>query len=179
MLSELNFYQKSLFLIFLTVAGNFIAETLSCGSQKILENNMLVKSSILFFLIYFTMDLGDSEAIHPFSRFKRAFGVFVILLMFTKMNNLFTGLTLLLLIASYLTNNFIQYYNAEHSDDKEKNSHKELLSKLHKLQTAINYSIFVVLVIGFILYFIKQKRDHKNFSYSKFLFGVQKCGSKR
>ena len=109
MSSTLFVYQKSLFLLFLSIAGNFIAETLSCGSQKVLEKNMYVKSLILFFLIYFTMDFADKSLVHPYVHMKRSLVVWVVLLMFTKMNNLFTGITLLLIISSYVVNNFIEY----------------------------------------------------------------------
>ena len=108
MSSTLFIYQKSLFLLFLSIAGNFIAETLSCGSQKVLEENMIIKSMIIFFLIYFTMDFSDKSIVHQVVHLKRSAVVWIFLLMFTKMNNFFTGITLLLLISSYITNNFIE-----------------------------------------------------------------------
>ena len=59
---------------------------------------------------------------------KRSIVVWVVLLMFTKMNNLFTGITLLLIISSYIVNNFIEYYN----HDSKKN--KETLIKFKKVE---------------------------------------------
>ena len=172
MSSTLFIYQKSLFLLFLSIAGNFIAETLSCGSQKVLEENMIIKSMIIFFLIYFTMDFSDNSVVHPVVHIKRSAVVWIFLLMFTKMNNFFTGITLLLLISSYITNNFIAYYQRDESNNKE------MLSRLHTIENLLNRLIIIFLVIGFSLYFLKQKREHKNFSFTKFILGVKKCGVK-
>ena len=44
---------KATLLLILSVCGNFLAETLGCQSQKVLEN-MFVKHLLLFFMIYFT-----------------------------------------------------------------------------------------------------------------------------
>jgi len=36
-----------IFLLILAVSGNFVAETISCQSQKLLYNNMLAKNVII------------------------------------------------------------------------------------------------------------------------------------
>ena len=38
---------KGIFLLILAVAGNFVAETLGCKTQKLLSNNMLSKHIII------------------------------------------------------------------------------------------------------------------------------------
>ena len=172
MSSTLFIYHKSLFLLFLSIVGNFIAETLSCGSQKVLEKNMFVKSLIIFFLIYFTMDFSDKSVVHPIVHLKRSAVVWIFILMFTKMNNFYTGITLLLLILTYIVNNFIEYYQHDETNNKE------MLNRLNMINYILNRLMIVMLVIGFSLYFLKQKRDHKKFSYTKFILGVQKCGVK-
>ena len=58
-----------------------------------------------------------------------------------------------------------------HTDNKEKYD-KDLFEKC-KLYT--EYSILVVLISGFFVYLSKQKRDKKDFSYFKFIFGTTKC----
>ena len=45
---ELN---KSLFLLFLVVCGNYIGELLGCKTQKLLSENMYMKHIVLFFII--------------------------------------------------------------------------------------------------------------------------------
>ena len=42
---------KGIFLLILAVAGNFVAETLGCKTQKLLSNNMLSKHIIIILTI--------------------------------------------------------------------------------------------------------------------------------
>lgn len=166
-------YQKSLFLLFLSIFGrNFVTEIISCNSQKILEKNILVKSLILFFLIYFTMNFTDKSVVHPLVHLKRAVVVWLTLLMFTKMNNLFAGIIFSLLILSYIVNNYIEYYNQEHY----KNKH--YLNTLRNIDYILIRLTVLFFVTGFSIYLLKEIRNDKKFSFNKFVFGVKKCGPK-
>ena len=46
-------YTAGLFLLILSVSGNYIAETLSCSTRYILTHNMLAKQIMILFMIYF------------------------------------------------------------------------------------------------------------------------------
>ena len=46
---------KGIFLLFLAVSGNFIAEVLGCNIRKVLTEKMLVKHIIVIFSIYFSI----------------------------------------------------------------------------------------------------------------------------
>ena len=168
-LSQLHAYKQSLFLMFLSIAGNFVAQTLSCGSQKVLSNNMLAKSVILFFLIYFTMDFSSTEVIDPIVQLKRSLVLWLFLLFFTKMDIYFTGVSLFLLVSTYIMNNFVQYYKEEEEKNKDK------IETMTKVMTALELVIIVLILVGFVKYFIKQRKDHKNFSFVKFMLGIKKC----
>lgn len=169
--SELHNYKQSLFLLFLSIAGNFVAETLSCGSQRILSNNMFIKSLIIFFMIYFTMDFSSTEVVNPIIQLRRSILLWVFLLIFTKMNIYFTGVSLLLLVMTYIMNNFVQYYSLESEQNKDK---IERISGYIHLFELIN---LLLILVGFTRYYLKQQKDHKNFSFSKFIFGVTKCSN--
>ena len=168
-LSQLHAYKQSLFLMFLSIAGNFVAQTLSCGSQQVLSNSMFAKSVILFFLIYFTMDFSSTEVIDPIVQLKRSLVLWVFLLFFTKMDIYFTGVSLFLLVSTYIMNNFVQYYKEEEEKNKDK------IEMMTKVMTALELVIIVLILVGFVKYFIKQRKDHKNFSFTKFMLGVKKC----
>ena len=169
--TELHNCKQSLFLLFLSIAGNFVTETLSCGSQRILSNNMYIKSLIVFFMIYFTMDFSSTEVINPMTQLTRSILLWVFLLIFTKMDIYFTGMSLLLLVITYIINNFVQYYSieSEKNNDKIKN-----LSGYIRLFELIN---LVIILVGFTRYYLKQRKDHKKFYFSKFIFGVKKCNT--
>jgi len=168
-LSQLHAYKQSLFLMFLSIAGNFVAQTLSCGSQQVLTNSMFAKSVILFFLIYFTMDFSSTEVINPIVQLKRSLVLWVFLLFFTKMDIYFTGVSLFLLVSTYIMNNFVQYYKEEEEKNKDK------IETMTKVMTALELVIIVLILVGFFKYFLKQQKDHKNFSFAKFMLGVKKC----
>ena len=51
---------KATLLLVLSISGNFLAETLSCQSQKWLEN-MFVKHILILFMIYFTIDFTQED----------------------------------------------------------------------------------------------------------------------
>ena len=169
--TELHNYKQSLFLLFLSIAGNFVAETLSCGSQRILSNNMFIKSLIVFFMIYFTMDFSSTEVVNPMIQLRRSILLWVFLLIFTKMDIYFTGMSLLLLVITYIMNNFVQYYSVESEQNKDK---IERMSGYIHLFELIN---LLLILVGFTRYYLKQRKDHKNFSFSKFIFGVKKCST--
>ncbi len=164
--TELHNYKQSLFLLFLSIAGNFVAETLSCGSQRILSNNMFIKSLIVFFMIYFTMDFSSTEVVNPMIKLRRSILLWVFLLIFTKMDIYFTGMSLLLLVITYIMNNFVQYYSVESEQNKDK---IERMSGYIHLFELIN---LLLILVGFTRYYLKQRKDHKNFSFSKFIFGI-------
>ena len=169
--TELHNCKQSLFLLFLSIAGNFVAETLSCGSQRILSNNMYVKSLIVFFMIYFTMDFSSTEVVNPMIQLKRSIFLWVFLLIFTKMDIYFTGMSLLLLVITYIMNNFVEYYSVE----SEKNNDKiKKLSGYIRIFELIN---LLLILVGFTRYYLKQQKEHKKFHFSKFIFGVKKCNN--
>ena len=41
-----------LFLLFLAISGNFLAETLGCQTQELLTNSIIAKQIMTFFIIY-------------------------------------------------------------------------------------------------------------------------------
>lgn len=167
--SELHAYKQSLFLMFLSIAGNFVAQTLSCGSQQVLSNNMFAKSLIVFFMIYFTMDFSSTEVVNPTLQLKRSMLLWLFLLFFTKMDIYFTGVTLALLVITYIMNNFVQYYRKEEEINNDK------IERMSKIMNVMELSIILLILVGFVKYFLKQRRDHKNFTFTKFMLGVKTC----
>jgi hypothetical protein len=161
-------YTVGLFLLILSISGNFIAETLSCQTQKILSHNMFVKQIMILFMIYFTINFTSSEIINPIDQAVNAVGVWVFFLMFTKMNIYFTVIVFLLLASLYVVKNFKEYWKSK--KDKAK------YDKTVKMGKMIEKIMIVTACIGFILYFIKQHKEHKSkFSFIKFIFGKERC----
>lgn len=160
---------KGIFLLILTVASNFNAETLGCKTQYALTNNMYVKNLLNLALIYFAINLtnDDTNLEHPTVIMKRTIVVWLGFLIFTKMNILFTAGILILLIVGYTLGNYIDYYNQNNEHDKA--------MKTTKIRKIIFNIIPIALIIGVITYYIAKKKEYKKFNVLTFLFGKIKC----
>ena len=161
-------YTKGLLLLTLTVMGNFVAETLGCSTQKLLGTSRMAKLLVIFFLIYFTLNFTtDTTNIHPFDEIKMTFVLWILFIIFTKMPAVSTGIVFICLCLHYVLSNFYKYYNANNINQYD--------NLIFFIDNIVLFTIFITTVIGFITYIIKEKREHKRFSWYKFFIGVNKC----
>jgi hypothetical protein len=160
---------KALFLLILTLSGDFLGGILSCRSQIIGHNNMWIKQLILFNVIYFSINLTENESVHPLLSIKNAFFIWVAFLLFTKQPKQSTTLILILLILLTMFDNYIKYLQNEKKESKKYERMRKYL---------VNLIIFI-LVFGFGFYFIRKKQKHlKDFDLIKFLFSTECKGLK-
>lgn len=171
---DLNEILKGVFLLVLAIAGNFVAETLGCKTQKLLSENMFAKHFISIFILYFAIGfVNNDQPQHPFVIMILSAIIYIFFILFTKMDIIFTLIVFLLLGTAYINSTFINYYNKLETTDNI-----ELIEKLEKIQKFLYILITILILIGFSLYFRKQYNDYyKTWSTSKFLFGVNKCKS--
>jgi 4-hydroxybenzoate polyprenyltransferase len=166
-------YTKGLFLLILTISGNFMGETLGCKTRKLLTENIYAKYLVTLFVIFFAVDFTDDKNLSPLDNFISAFKIFIMFIIFTRMSLPFTIVAFLGIVSLYVINQYIDYYES----DKEKN--KEIIHKLKRVNNILLYIIIFIIIIGFILYTYKQYKDHKkDFSILKFIFGVLYCKDK-
>ena len=163
---------KGIFLLILAVAGNFVAETLGCKTQKLLSNNMLSKHIVIILILYFAVDFPTAaDPNHPGINLAMALSIYALFLLFTKLSLMFTLVVFAMLTLTYVSTSFINYY--EKKDPKNK-----LIQHLHSVRKALYIGMIAAIILGFSLYFRKQRRDYsKNWSAQKFIFGVNKCKS--
>lgn len=161
-----------IFLLILAVSGNFVAETMSCQTQKLLSENMYAKHIVIITMIYFSLGLVSGENRQsPVGILKQAVYIWTFFIMFNKMNISFTLVVLAMLAMLLLCNNYIAYYK---HDDSEKN--KEVIETLTTFMDYTTNISILTTILGFGLYFKKQHADYiHDFSYTKFLFGTTKC----
>ena len=158
------------FLVILSVAGNFISETLGCSTQKLLETNMYAKNILTFIIIYFSIQFSNKKIEHPLCHIKESFIIWLLFVAFSRMNTSFTVIVFLLLTCMYYCHNAMNYH-----DSMKDTINYEKFKKFKKVFTQI---AFVMLCIGFIVYSQKQFVNYKNdFSLLKYIFGVHQCTS--
>lgn len=161
---------KGLLLLALAVMGNFVAETLGCGTQKLLHHNRIAKLAIIFFIIYFTVNVSEEwvgENIHPLHELGLSIILWLIFIIFTKTTLLYKGIIFACLCLHYLLNNFHKYYT--------NNNEVNYLHIIEYADKALFTIIIVSGIIGFVKYILKEKREHKNFTWWKFFVGVDHC----
>ena len=167
---ELN--NKSLFLLFLVVSGNYIGELLGCKTQKLLSENIYMKHIVLLCLIYFTINLVGEKKKHPVNILKNTLILWLFYLVLTKMNLQFTIIVLCLLFSLYIWDEYQGYL-----DESKEDYNKE---RYESIQLYLQYSIIGFMLVGFVLYYIKQRKEHsKDFSNIKFLLGKSTCDFKK
>ena len=162
-------YSKSLLLLSLAVMGNFVAETLGCETQHLLNNSMLAKHACIIFIIYFTLNISTDKSINPFIEMKNSLIIWFFFILFTKMHIYITIVVFSLLCLHFVLGNFIKYY-------KKEDENIENIENIEKLRNTIYPLMGIFIMIGFTKYsFAKYKEYRKTFSLSKFIFGIKKC----
>ena len=163
---------KGIFLLILSVMGNFIAETLGCRTQKLLSDNMYAKHFVVLILIYFAIGFSNNDsAYNPIIHIKDALLIWVGFILFTKMEMKYTIIAFFILITIYIMNDFLNYY------EKNENG-KENIDTIKKNKMYLKKIVIGVLIIGFTIYSYKQYSSRGNkFSILKLIFGTKKCDS--
>ena len=172
-----------IFLLFLAISGNFLAETLSCQMQKLLRNNMIAKQLAMFLLIFFTMDFSDSSLESPGIKLQKTVFVYILFLLLTKMNLKMTIFAITLLSALYVSHIYKKYYEAIISennpndiDKQKKEEYAKSISMINNLQKILMTLTDLVLISGFLIYLFEKRQEHKkSFNLIKFIFGVKNC----
>jgi len=182
---------KSLFLLFLVMSGGFIGDIFNCPLKNILTNDIYIKHIIFIALIYFTIDFTEDDNVHPYKILKLSVELWIFYIMIIRMNIFFSVIVFILLFLLYVIDEYYEYIvqeelkiHIEKIDDKkkekEKENHLKILQEKHnylkKINESLEYIIIITVLIGFILYFIKQYKDKKSkFSYYKFILGDLTC----
>tara|TARA_Y100000816_G_scaffold208621_1_gene154421 strand:- start:3131 stop:3751 length:621 start_codon:yes stop_codon:yes gene_type:complete len=167
---------KPILLIFLAVSSNYLANILPCSFQYYLYNSMYARHICLFFLIYLTIDFTkylhiNINILHPFEILINTIIIYISYILFSKQNIQFFTILLFLLIIYYININIVEYNNNNNNYITEKN-----ITIYKNIDKYFPYLISIILIIGFIKYFIKQYKDHyKNFNILKFIFGIKTC----
>ena len=163
-----------LFLVFFSIADNYVGDVIGCKTRKVLMHNMFAKHISLIFFIYFAINLTEKEHVHPFENIKNTLFLWLGYIFFIRMNILFMGITFVLLILYYILNDYLLYFKDAY--DVNNNENKNIIKNINTILEIIKISSMVLIAIGFSLYLIKQIKDHgKSFNIFKFLLGTKKC----
>lgn len=165
---NINDIVKSIFLLLLAISGGYVAQTLGCKTQKLLTENLYVKHIVILMVVYFTSSVF-SEGSNPTESIKSTLAIYVVYLLFTKMNIYFTLVVFGLLGINYILSTYIKYYEKEEVEE-------ETLVLFKDIQKKITITSIVLVLIGFSLYMGEKYKEYgKKFSLKTFIFGVLTC----
>mgnify|MGYP001116350948 CR=1 FL=1 len=132
---------------------------------------MFVKHFITLLILYFALDFTSTVPHSPTDTLKMSVLIYTLFILFTKMNIQFTLIAFMLLATTYILSTYINYY-------KDEDGENPIIEKLVKIRKSLYVIILGIILLGFSLYFIKQRNSYtKNWSTIKFLFGTTKCKS--
>ena len=159
------------FLLVLAVSGNFIAETLSCKARKLLSENMIYKNIIIIIITYYSVSVtNEAKNLPPYKNMITTLIIWTLFLLFNKMNLVFMKIVFFILIVLLILHEYKKYFKF-----LKQTPTVDSLENIIKLLMNLN---IIIIIIGFILYFLKQYKDHyKNFSFTTFIFGSTHCNS--
>lgn len=176
----------AVFLLFIIIAGHYVTETLGCQLRSLFGSSMVVRHFILFCMIYFSTEISADDDItqHPAKKLLTTIIVFVAFVMFNKMDFVPTMICLILMAILFLSIQYKQYYN--NLKDDESTSQTEVVAldssiqQISLLQKIGLTLLVVIVIIGNVFYFIRQKKHFAaSFSMKKYIFGVQNCCSQK
>lgn len=169
-----------LFLIFLSISGNFIGETLSCQTQKLLTTSVFAKQLLTYTIILFTINFSDKTDNNPLIEMAEAFGVYIMFILFTKMNITPTIFVFSFLVLIYLMNNYIKYYESKIDLDTdvitENEYYENKIEMINKIIKVLMVLIIITVLFGSFYYYNEKRAEYKkSFSYMKYIFGTLTC----
>ena len=165
---------SAIFLMLLAISSNFIGDTLTCKTKRILNENIYVKFFIIFCVIYFAMSLSaqaNSDAVHPFFIGLSSIAILLFYIIFIKCNIYFIIITVIILFILLILTNYQYYYNKTTFDSIKERKHK--INQIGVVYRTLLSIVVVILLIGFIIYFKNQYRCNK--SIQSFIFNKTDC----
>lgn len=175
---ELASMSKQIFIFYLIISGNFIGNLLSCKTQKLFTENIIVRHILGFATLYFFVVFvdPDSESFNPTSKIIISLMLYLFFVVSTRCYYPYVFAIICILLLIYIIEQYKTYYN------KDKNKSKLGKNGLLALKIANNSTTplvvlnVILLVIGFVNYLGRKSIEYKPvWSWSKFWTGVVEC----
>ena len=121
---------SGIFLLFALILSNYIVSTAGRRMNKFIKNNYSVKLAIVYILIYFTINFTASDNIHIIEHLKNTTLIFLLYIVFTKVN-LYVSLVLFgLFILNFMINKHIEYLEKIKKNTQEYEIYSDTITKI-------------------------------------------------
>jgi len=155
-----------LFIFYVTLGGNFVAQLFPCQVQKLFTENIYYKHFLAFFILFFAIVL-TSEKTEKISTtlLKKTVLLYFLFIMLTRMDKNFFLLFFVILCIKFIILNELSHTNNAASKDR-----------YNKINKTLNYVLISIGIIGFVLYYGEKKYEYgKRFNFLTFLLGKPVC----
>tara|TARA_B100001564_G_scaffold359681_1_gene382405 strand:- start:2487 stop:3002 length:516 start_codon:yes stop_codon:yes gene_type:complete len=153
-----------LFILSASILTNYAQDVLGCKIQNIFSINPYLKHVTLIFLIYTSLTIFDKKTT-PKEHFIKSILIWFLFILFTKNLLRTTIIIYIFMIILFINEDYINYYTNIKNEEKVK--------QLTKISTYLKYIILILIVLGHILYVIKQSNNFgKDFNIIKLYRGT-------
>jgi hypothetical protein len=163
---DFNLDINPLFIFYVTLGGNFVAQLFPCQVQKLFTENIYYKHFLAFFILFFAIILTSDKTERISSvLFSKTLVLYALFIVLTRMDKNFFLMFFFILCMKFILLNEMTYTND-----------KILKEKYVVLNKGLNYTLTCIGIIGFILYYGEKKYEYGNrFNFITFLLGKPVC----
>jgi hypothetical protein len=163
----------ALFILYLTVSGNFIAELFGCKIQQSFTENMYMKHLLGIMTLYFFVIFAGGATTLSFSeQLKSVVILYTWFILTTKTKVNFTIVILLAFMGIYITQSQIKYYE----EINDNNEHDERIKMLNMIYNALFVIAVLATLFGFTIYLGEKRYEYEHdWDWVKFVLGKPKC----
>lgn len=152
------------FVLYLIISSNFLAQLFSCKLQYMLNNSMIAKHFLGYMTLLFFVVLSSGDTHSTSMALLYSLLVYVIFWFSTRIAFEYFVVFLFLSASLYI----IHLYQKESGEQTNR--------RLEITREVIQWFMIVVLVVGFVFYWMEKKIEYKNkFSIATFILGKPVC----
>jgi hypothetical protein len=163
---------KSLFVLYLIISANFLANLFGCKIQYAMHNNMYVKHLLGLLTLYFFVSIteGSSDlSSNPYNRLLFTLAVYLWFILTTNMKYTYWLPMIFAIGIIYILNIYIDY------EGKKEIKNDKLIEMYKNIQKVLFIISIVLTISGFVNYWAEKKIEFgSEFSFSKFISGHEK-----
>jgi hypothetical protein len=163
-------YKNTLALFYVVIFGQFLNGLLSCDLQRIFSSSIGLQHLLVALSVFFIITTLDTKMLIP-EALKNTAIVYVLYILSTKSKAISVVPMLLLLTADQMIKIYL---------DTQDDIDPVVKTRLEKARSVLTGFILLLIVGGFIWYFIRAKMEFGDeFDYRKFIMGTNKCSHKK
>lgn len=152
------------FVLYLIISSNFLAQLFSCRLQHALQDNMLLKHFMGFMTLLFFVVLASGNDYTATTAVGYSAIIYLLFWISTRMPMPYFQVFIFLSAILYI----IHLYKAEKNNAPNK--------RLDNISQVLEVFIYVVLAMGFLFYLVEKQLEYKKyFSFWTFMIGKPEC----